>query len=485
MQYDFNNNNNFMIKRNFILICVVLLLVSCEEIELPNLGSGNNTDNNEYVNLWIYDEMKSIYLWNTNISSRPNYELKPESFFKSLLISGDRFSWIQEDYVDLIKPSGKATLHNASTGGITLNDIGFEYVGYSDRGVILAQIAYVKPGTHAEEIGLKRGDIFTRVNGVTLNSTNWRTLLSGSETSATITFLDTNTGRTTDKRVNKTARYAENPVFLDKVYEINGHKIGYLVYNFFEQGPTQESYIYDKDLNNAFGRFKNEGISELVLDLRYNSGGSMNSALLLGSMIVPNLNTNNVFIKLEYNSSHQAELIKKHGADALLYKFRNRLYSGETINNAGNTIQRLYVLTGTWTASASELIINSLKPYMPDKIFLIGQTTVGKTVGSVWRYKENDSKNKWGIAPVAFHYFNSEGKADFSNGFAPNIKEEDNRSDKLPLGDPNEQMLKIAIDHITGNDVKSTSSRSGVSEMISIGSSVEQKPWAGKTIIYD
>ena len=467
-----------MKKHYFILIaCIASLFFSCKK-------DNSNSSDDEYVNKWIHREMSSYYLWNTKIPSRPNYTLPPEEFFKSLLynkgqITGDRFSWIQENFVDLLN----------SLSGVTSYDIGFEYVGYrkaEGSTEVIGQIAYVKPNTDAERMGLKRGVYFTKVNGEALNTTNWRNLLSRDETSATIAFASTfenaKIGATTNKTVKKMTNYAENPVFFNEVFEVNGHKIGYLVYNFFASGPTQGDYSYDKKLNDVFGKFKSAGITELILDLRYNNGGSMNSATLLGSMIVPGLNANNVFTKLEYNSWVQAELIKEYGEDALIDKLRDKLDTGEAINNVGDAIQKLYVLKGNWTASASEMVINGLKPYMQGKpVFLIGIPTVGKNVGSFSIYEKDDPKNKWGMQPIVLRYFNKEGTADFLTGFTPDIYEEDNR-DKLELGDQDECMLKIAINHITGNDV-SASLRSGVSGRVSLGSSIEQKAWANKAIV--
>ena len=477
-----------MIKRYFILLAFIAsLLFSCKkDIPIPDPDPEPDPEpiSNEYVNSWIYDEMSVFYLWNRYIPTprRLDFESHPEVFFESILykrdmIDGDRFSWIQEDFVDLLN----------SLQGVTQYDIGYEYVGYlidDKTREIVGQIVYVKQGTDAEAVGLKRGDLFTKVNGITLNTTNWRSLLSNSETSATITFVDINTSATTNKTVRKIANYAEDPVFFDKVYEVNGHKIGYLVYNFFASGPTNKDFTYDKKLNDAFGRFKSKGITELVLDLRYNSGGSMNSATLLGSMIAPDFNTNNIFTKLEYNSLIQEVLINEYGKDALVDNMRDKLETGEAINNVGNTIKSLYVLTGRWTASASEMVINGLKPYMNGKpIILIGDITVGKNVGSITLFEEDDPDNKWGMQPIVCRYFNKDGNADFLNGFAPDFVEKDNfLDDKLPLGDLNERMLKIAIEHInTGNFPPL--SRSGISGRITVGSSVEQRAWAGKTII--
>jgi len=454
-----------------LFIIASVFLGSCIEVAYTD---------DEYVNKWIYDEMSTWYLWNTNLPKKPDYSLKPEPFFESLLYNkgqatGDRFSWIQDNYLELLN----------SLSGVTPYDIGFEYIGYlkaEGSTDIICQIAYVKPNTNAEAIGLKRGDYFTKVNGTTLNTSNWRSILSASETSATITFINMSTNVTTDKLVSKHANFAENPLFFDHIYEDSGHKIGYLVYNFFASGPKQGNYSYDTALNNVFGRFKSAAITELVLDLRYNNGGSMNSALLLGSMIVPNLNTNNIFIKVQYNSLLEAELVKEYGQDFLIDKLRDKLNTGETINNVGNTVQKLYVLTGNWTASASELVINGLIPYMPGKVFLIGNKTVGKNVGSISLYQEKDKRNKWGMQPIILRYFNKDGKSDFVTGFVPDIEERDSGT-KLELGNPEERMLKIAIDHITGRYVPTKVSYD--SDKLSVGSSIEQKAWANRTIVDD
>ena len=459
-----------MTKHYFLLIaCIASLFFSCED-------NDNSRSSNRSVNRWIYNEMSFVYLWNNEMTRKPNYDLSPETFFETLLYkrgerTGDRFSWIQENYVDLLN----------SMQGITPYDIGFEYVLYSFMAPYdyFCQIAYVKPNTDAERIGLKRGDIFVKVNDVALNSTNWRNVFSSSQTTAKITFLDMETGETTEKFVQKMVNYAENPVFFDNIYEVGGHKIGYLVYNFFASGVNNEDNSYDRELNEVFGHFKSAGITELVLDLRYNNGGSMNSAVLLGSMIVPDLNPNNVFVKLEFNAFLQKELVNEYGEDILIDKLIDRLETGETVNNVGNSIQKLYVLTGNWTASASELVINSLEPYMPGKIFLIGTNTVGKNVGSISIYEEDNDKNKWGMQPIILRYFNKEGTADFLNGFVPDIEEKDRR-EKLPLGDPDEVMLSIAINHITGGNTLRSAT---VDDRLPLGSSVEQKAWANKTIV--
>ncbi|WP_282456831.1 S41 family peptidase [Chitinophaga sedimenti] len=106
--------------------------------------------------------------------------------------------------------------------------------------------------------------------------------------------------------------FAENPLYLDTVYTLNGHTTGYLVYNFFAPGPTDNSTAYDDAVDAAFGRFKAKGVTDLVLDLRYNPGGNEISTINLASLIVKGATTNDEFFHREYNSK-VLEAIKKMG----------------------------------------------------------------------------------------------------------------------------------------------------------------------------
>ncbi|MDD4010234.1 MAG: S41 family peptidase, partial [Fermentimonas sp.] len=110
---------------------------------------------------------------------------------------------------------------------------------------------------------------------------------------------------------------------------------------------------------------------------------------------------------------------------------------------------RLYVLTSGWTASASEFIINGLKPYMD--VILIGETTYGKNVGSITLYEENDPKNKWGMQPIVVKFANSLGFSDFTAGFAPNYEVDEFENLYLyEFGDSNDPLLGTALSNITG-----------------------------------
>lgn len=430
-----------------------------------------------YVNDWIYEQMGMYYLWNETLPANPDKSLSPDKFFDTLLNKSDRFSWIQDNYLDLM----------SSLSGVSSGDIGFEYVGYlisEGSDLVVGQIAYVKPNTPAQSAGLKRGDLFTKVDGVALTTTNWRTLLSGQNSTAQITFVDSEFVNQTNKTIGKISKYAENPVYMDSTYTVGNKKIGYLVYNFFANDNGSGDRQYDLQLNKVFAGFKSKGITDLVLDLRYNSGGSMLSGVILSSLIVPDLSTDKVFSSVQFNSLYQAAYLKKYGAGSLTDKFMDKIEVNKTkqekLNNPG-TIKSLYVLTSGWTASASEMLINGLKPYM--NVYLIGTTTVGKNVGSYTIYdEENKTTNKWGMQPIVLKYFNSNGTSDFEKGFIPDEELNDNNIHKSALGDLQEVMLQTAIQKITGvSGVRNAQADAKLLQ--SQGSSVERKPWSNKGIV--
>jgi C-terminal processing protease CtpA/Prc len=147
-------------------------------------------------------------------------------------------------------------------------------------------------------------------------------------------------------------------------------------------------------------------------------------------------------------------------------------YQAKT-SNVGTQLQnsRLYVLTSSRTASASELVINALKPYM--EVFVIGDTTYGKNVGSISLYEENDSKNTWGMQPIVLKVYNSLNQSDYASGFVPNIYNADNSTLLYPLGDTRETLLSLAMEQITG---LASSGRKGEKETKEfIGSSLDRK----------
>ncbi|MGB6151287.1 MAG: S41 family peptidase [Pricia sp.] len=373
-------------------------------------------------------------------------EEDPGKFFDDkLLFSEDRFSFYNDDYVELTQ----------SLAGISRsNGMEFGLVRIPDSDQIIGYVRYILPDSDAATKTIDRGDIFTGVDGTRLNDANYRNLLFGSNNTYTLNMATIVDGMPEpngeEVTLTKQENLQENPIFLDEIIETNGKKIGYLVYN----GFTNE---YDEQLNDVFERFKNAAVTDLVLDLRYNPGGSVNTARLLSSMIY-GTDTKAVFLKARYNNKYQ-QILEDNGTDVKDY-FAAKTGKGTSIHSL--SLKKAYVLTTQASASASELVINGLAPYM--EIVQIGEKTRGKNEFSVTMVddRENNylyspkridkiaSNNRWAIQPLLGRNENADGFSDYTAGLVPNIALREDLSNLGVLGDLSEPLLARAIQEITG-----------------------------------
>ena len=403
-----------------------------------------------YVQNWIYDNMKYWYFWSDQMPSNPDTTLEPEEFFYSLLYKGpegDRFSWIEPNYTTLIN----------ELNGVN-KEAGYDfklYLAAAGSSNIIGQITYIKKGSPAETEGLKRGDIFPEINGTKLTTSNYRDLLSATNKSYTIRIQRFSTNNQTPDYDHvftlNPVEFSENPVLMDSVYTFTGKKVGYMVYNFFSPG-VGSSKTYDQQVDAVFSKFKSNGVNEVVLDLRFNGGGAISSAINLASLLLPAYDPSKIFVNFQYNNEVQSDIINdpRYGSAYLHQKFISKA------SNIGNSLTRLFVLTSNGTASASELIINGLRPYMD--VITIGDTTYGKNVGSITITDDQNTTNTWGMQPIVLKLTNSLGFSDYSKGFAPRPEnfDADNYFNLKPLGDIQEPLLHRALYIITnGNMTKS------------------------------
>ena len=410
------------------------------------------------VNEFVWSAMNIFYYWQSDVpnlsDSKNDFTLNsflntystPEALFDDLLHEDDRFSWIVDDFEEL----------EASFQGVSKSfgyDLGLVRVS-SDSDDLMAYIKYVVPGSPAENAGLKRGDIFTIVNGTQLTISNYiSTLFQSTSYTLTLANIQDNTISQTDQEVSLTAvELTENPIFISDVIEVEGVKVGYLVYNQFINNNT-----YHEELNDAMGMFNSAGISDVVLDLRYNGGGSLLTSRILASMLYGNASSSDILGSIIYNDK-----LAEFNTD-LSFLTSVPVFDSEGVQTSSMPMNRLnlnriFILTSRSSASASEFIIAGLQPYMD--VTLIGTTTVGKNVGSVTLYDSDDylksgsldPDHKYAIQPIISQLANSVGFTDYIDGFDPNIEvnEVDFLEDLKPLGDPLEPLLAEALGVITG-----------------------------------
>jgi carboxyl-terminal processing protease len=395
---------------------------------------------NSTVNNWVYEVMKDAYYWTKNlpVQSTLNASLNPSDYFEKLIYQRatlDRFSGITDDIASLQK----------EFNGVS-KIFGIQYqLAYTDQSQssVGLFLSYVVKGSPAEAAGLKRGDIILKVNGQALTNSNYSTLLrSGESVNFTLgTYNGTSLMADNTKSFNLTkAEVAENPVGFSTVIEkaSSGKKIGYLVYTQFVPGSDATSKQYDDQLRQIFADFKAKGVNELVLDLRFNGGGYISSAETLASLIGKNISTSKVFYKEKWNDQYTAYFQKEKGPTALNHTFLNEP------NNIGANLSRVFVLTSNSTASASELVINGLKPYMP--VITIGANTYGKNLFGT--LIDDDQKRwNWGLYVMLGQTANANDESDYGtiNGIAPTYKVDDTVIPFRSFGDDNETLFSKVL----------------------------------------
>ncbi|MDZ7720205.1 MAG: S41 family peptidase [Balneolaceae bacterium] len=294
----------------------------------------------------------------------------PENFGEG--IGEDDFSFFIDDYVEF----------RQSRQGIS-QDFGFEYglvQTSSQSNNIYGYVQYVLDGTPADDAGLTRGDIFTGINGTALTVNNFRSLLANSTYELTMAESIEGTISETGETVSvSSTEITENPINISKVIDTGSSKVGYLLYNSFQTNSHE-------NLNNVFGNFISEGIDELVLDLRYNGGGAVITSATLASMI-SGLGENEDFAVFTHNAKRSDENDTVPFLEEVLIIDEN-FNIVDRIEMNSLSIDRLFVLTGFGTASASEAVINGLNPFMD--VTLIGRQTVGKDDASLTLYDTQD-----------------------------------------------------------------------------------------------
>jgi len=435
-----------------LLFFGVFAFFSCQDdyddIEVPN---------NLKINDFVWKGLNLYYYWQADVPNLSDEKFNnqgelngflanystPQSLFSDLLYQysvTDRFSVIYSDYRAL-----EGTLNGVTTN----NGVDYQLVRKSSSSdEVFGWVRYIIPNSDASTKAIQRGDIFYAIDGIPLSfsSRNYSQLLANQ--TYTLNLADYDNGNITPNGRSVTltkTQLTENPILMNNVYMYNQHKIGYLMYNGFYTA-------YDTQLNTIFGEFSSQGVTDLVIDLRYNSGGSVNTATRLASM-VNGKNTGEVFAKQQWNSKVQS-YFQANNPENLINRFTNSI-GNQGLNSLN--LQTVYVLTSRASASASELLINGLKPYV--NVVQIGDKTTGKNVGSITLYDSpsfnasgRSTSHTYAMQPICFKIVNATGFGDYATGILPTFEYVENLGNLGSLGNVNEPLLSIAIQKIIGSD---------------------------------
>lgn len=388
-------------KLSLVSLIGLLFFTSCARDTISaDTGSVKTTPENEFV----WNGLNSWYYWQKTTPTLADGYNKTAKFAD--LVSGksadalfyslvtDPFSWIEKDGV--IK-SPSAALNAVKKGS------GIDYTLFKVKGTnyYIGMVNYVVKGSPAADAGIVRGNAITEIRGEKITTSNYRDLESDMVTITyqgmsrdienKIVFGDKKTAVIVTRSVN------EDPVAFYKLFKKNGKNIGYLVYNAYDAN-------FNSRLDAAFLQMKQDNVTDLILDLRYNGGGSVNTAIGLSYLIAGR--KGNPFVSLKYNEKHQSQ--------NTTYNLGNTLGGGasESLN-----LNKVYVLTSDGTASASELTMDGLGAYID--VIRIGGTTYGKFVGSITLYDSPDNgytsadnikppyNHGWTMQPIVFGYWNA------------------------------------------------------------------------------
>ncbi len=435
-----------------IFICLIAssILVSCFEDQDDNLIAASE------INDFIWKGMNVVYLYKSEIPDLANDRFStieeynnylnsfttPENLFESLIYDRqniDKFSVLIPNYVEFLQQQQ----------GVSINN-GADFLFYLEPGSqtdVFGIVRLVFEGSPADNANVQRGQIFNAVDGVPLTTSNLGNLLN--QDSYTLNFADYNdngTPEVADDSIESNGQsvsltkinFTKNPVVQSNILNLNSGNVGYLMYTSFNNN-------FESELNAAFANFSANNVQHLVIDLRYNPGGVINTAARLGSMITGQFN-GQVFSKLFYN-----EDLQSNNTD---FNFTNTITGGGAINSLN--LDKVYILTSERSASASELLINSLEPYLADVVH-IGDITSGKTQASITIFDSPDltidgvnPSHTYAMQPLIAISVNKDDVEVPATGIVPDILLRESPRNFGVLGDVNEPLLAAALADIEG-----------------------------------
>ncbi|HYG37331.1 MAG TPA: S41 family peptidase [Cytophagales bacterium] len=408
--------NNIISYKIIMLLLVALAFLGCVK---DDEGVATPNSNSSRVNSSLYTLMKEWYLWDDKVPALDVSKFStPEDALKAMMYEPlDKWSFIMDTV------SFKQYFEEGTMVG---NGMGMKLDAQNNL-----RITFVYENSPMAKQNISRGYKILKVNGKSVssllsNNTFYQEMGEdkvGERTSFEVEDLQGNvrTISVTKEEINL------KTVLHRSVLEKGGKKVGYLVFNTFLEKSNAE-------LEEAFAFFQSQGVSELVLDLRYNGGGSLEVANHLASLIGASQTMGKEFVELTYNAKNTKE---------------NKPFIFESTPYNLN-LDRLFVIATKSSASASEAIINGLKPYMP--VYVIGDDTHGKPVGM-----NIFIVGKYAVAPITFNVANSNGEADYFDGIKASVYVQDNLN--YDFGDEQESSLNQALYYIENGSFSAPNAR--------------------------
>lgn len=446
-----------------------------QSFEVKQEADEHNISGEVEINQKVDDYLREKYLWNEEYKTlKPDFAKDYKDFFYDALGSMttntlDKRPYTDEDgntgyglfsYIEKRNPVSETRsvrlVKKELTYSFGITGITPVIIGTESNHTFYFCIQGTYPDSPAARAGIERGAMISRINGDRINYNNledyfYKLLRPNSVFNLTLTEDFIRGGKVADTQtftLTSEAMYC-NPVINSKVEERNGHRIGYLVYSEFNAG-------FDQELFDVFKQFKSRNVTDLILDLRYNGGGHTLSANLIASCIAGEACKGKVFTSLRFNEERMRKRGNKREEEEFAYSHYENL--GTSLQAGGLGLKRVYCLTGSGTASSSELVINALRG-IDVEVVLIGRRTRGKNVGM--EYKDFEvKKDVYRVVPITFQSYNAKGYGDYQDGFAPTLAINETNPNNLErtfyalkgYGTDEEPLYAKAIEQITGRN---------------------------------
>lgn len=375
---------------------------------------------------WMYETMQKEYLYYQDMPEKKslNFFKKPSDFLSSMVSSKDKKSGSTFSHIDSVYVNTRSTSQTPT--------FGFEGTMIrANNGSYGIRVLYTQENSPAKEVGLERGSIIIAANNKKINSSDLFYITSPKEAYLFTLGKLNDKGFDTLQTVQMPApRIVENNnLYKNNILEIGGKKVAYVMYNEFGNNDTQK-------LKDLFSQLSQEAVNDIILDLRYNPGGYVTTAQLVSTNLAPQEAMGNTFLKMTHN-----DIINK--TDVL--NFEESLLANATPINYEN----LYIITSANTASASEVVINCLKPYMQGRLIQVGTATFGKNVAQqLFTDEEKAPMLEFWLTNSLLS--NSEDYSDYyTNGLQPDFEIAENFKGELgELGTEQDSLMIPILKHI-------------------------------------
>jgi len=342
-------------------------------------------------------------------------------------------------------------------------DLGMQVTYARDiQGKYYLFVVFADKNSPAGKVGVTRGWQITAINGDTSlsydgsNGPNVNRVINAVYYNPSSSFTFLKPDKTTATFTLAQATYDINPVLFDTVYSVGGKSVGYFVFNTFSNVTYNgAATLTETELNRVFSKFESANISSLIVDLRYNGGGSVATAEYIDSLIAPASVKGKVMYNYLYNDKLTA--LVNQQPDFLQTKV---LFNG----GGGLNLNNVFFIGSGNTASASELTINNLKPYLNVK--LVGDTTYGKPVGffglTISDFHNGVEKNLADLYAINFETRNANNQGGYFTGLVPDELASDYVN--VPWGNPNDDHLSKIFSYISSGTFPRISSQARMEE---------------------